>query len=180
MEKKPVVKLRVYRGKEMNYTKDGVVKNENNIVSLIHNTKQWSLFMKNLQINAYCKVEVEGVFIPNFETNDYDREVNVSKYKEEVDGFFKPKSEVKLSASDKRIAELEAKLELLLKNQSSGKKEVNQIIESVKPAINEVKKVETDETESLVNTYTFLAGKKPHHMWKEETLKQKIEELKNK
>lgn len=96
MEKKPVVKLRVYRGKEMNYTKDGVVKNENNIVSLIHNTKQWSLFMKNLQINAYCKVEVEGVFIPNFETNDYDREVNVSKYKEEVDGFFKPKSEVKL------------------------------------------------------------------------------------
>ena len=68
----------------------------------------------------------------------------------------------------------------MLKNQSGGKKEVNQIIESVKPAINEVKKVETDETESLVNTYTFLAGKKPHHMWKEETLKQKIEELKNK
>jgi hypothetical protein len=179
MEKKPVVKLRAYRGKEMNYTKDGVVKNENNIVSLIHGTKQWSLFMKNLPINGYCRVDVEGVFIPNFETNEYDREVDVSKYKEEVDGFFTPKSEVKLSASDQRIAELEAKLELLLKNQDGGKKEAKQIIEKVKSEAKEVKTKEVDDTDSLVNQYTFLSGKKPHHMWKEDTLREKIEELKS-
>ena len=178
MEKKPVVKLRAYRGKEMNYTKDGVVKNENNIVSLIHGTKQWSLFMKNLTINAYCKVEVESVFLPNFETNEYDRVVDVSKYREEVKSFFSPEPEIKLSASDQRIAELEAKLEKLLESQDGGKKEAKQIVEKVKSEAKEVKTEKVDDTDSLINQYTLLAGKKPHHMWKEDTLREKVEELK--
>ena len=40
MGKKPIVKLRVYRGKEMNFNEDGSSKNENQLISVEHNSMQ--------------------------------------------------------------------------------------------------------------------------------------------
>ena len=61
MGKKPAVKLRVFRGETLNYDAKGNVKNNNHLVTLVHKSTAWNLYMKNIKINDFCDVKVEKV-----------------------------------------------------------------------------------------------------------------------
>ena len=164
MGKKPVVKLRVYRGKTLSFNEDRTIQNENQIISVEHGTIIWKLTMKNLPINGYCKVSVEKVFVDV--DGDYKEEtINVKKYEDEIKQALNPKPLVAKTADQIRIESLEAKIEALL-------------------AIKEPKGVAVEEANSnlkeLQLEYFTLKGKKPHHMMKEDSLIEAIDKLKNK
>ena len=167
MGKKPIIKLRCYRGSELNYTAEGKVKNENNLVSLAHGSKNWVIFMKNLSLNGFCKVEVEKAFNDLGESK-YEEIKDLEIYKEEVSKSFKSEKEVALTPDQKRIAELEAKLEAFMSG-NTDKKEVK------------TEKVET-KTESNIDDvkkeYEKIVGKKPFYNWDKATLLEKIAEAK--
>ena len=90
MGKKPVVKLRVYRGKSLSFNEDRTIQNENQIISVEYGTIVWKLTMKNLPINGYCKVAVEKAFIDvnGVWKEDVD---NVKKYEDEIKQALNPK-----------------------------------------------------------------------------------------
>lgn len=165
MGKKPIVKLRVYRGTEMNYDANGVVKNENQIVTLEHQSRSWVLFMKNLTLNGYCKVEVEKALTPL--GNGYEEIKDLTSLKNEVALHFKKEKEVALTADQKRIAELEAKLEKFLENSADLA-----FKEEIKEQVNASVKDEQDR-DAVVAEYTEKVGKKPFGGWDIETIKQK-------
>ena len=74
MGKKPVVTLRVYRGKQMSYDAQGNVQNENQLIKLPHDTVEWTNFMKNITSNGYLKVDVVNYqFFENSEWKDSDK-----------------------------------------------------------------------------------------------------------
>tara|TARA_R110002124_G_scaffold182610_2_gene350004 strand:- start:9 stop:506 length:498 start_codon:yes stop_codon:yes gene_type:complete len=163
MGKKPVVKLRVYRGKTLSFNEDGTIQNENQIISVEHGTIIWKLTMKNLPINGYCKVSVEKVFVDV--DGDYKEDViNIKKYEDEIKQALNPKPIIAKTADQIRIENLEAKIEALL-------------------AIKEPKKVVIEEDNSnlkeLQLEYFTLKGKKAHHMMKEEKLIEEIDKLKS-
>jgi hypothetical protein len=166
MEKKPIIKLRTYRGRDINYDANGNIKNENNLVSLDYNTKIWVLFMKNLPLNGYCKVVVEKAF--KVTSTGYEAIEDLTPYQKEVDDAFNLKKEVALTTDQKRIAELEAKIEMLMNNGNNVKQN------DVKP---EEKK--DDGLDGLRAEYERVVGKKAHHMAKAETLQESIDNAKN-
>lgn len=106
MNKKATVRLRVYRGKKMSFNEHGQAQNENHTVTLVHDTLEWSNFMKYLRPNGYCKVEVEDV-------QDGDKEAIAA---EVTQAYELPKAA--LTPEQQRIADLEAKLEALTKGES--------------------------------------------------------------
>ena len=57
MGKKPIVKLRVYRGKQMNYNENGSVQNENQLISVEHKSMQWKLTMKTPKTADQLRIE---------------------------------------------------------------------------------------------------------------------------
>lgn len=179
MGKKPVISLRVYRGKQMSYDVQGKVQNENQLVKLIHDTIEWKNFMKNLIANGYLKVDVESVKVVEVKEgkeiiSGYDNEILIKKEVEEV---FKAQTTVPMSSAEKRIAELEAKIEkLLASNEQKGTTTVEQKVKAEKKP-----KADKKVMENLRIDYAELNdGKKAFPGWDEITLREKIEELKNK
>lgn len=163
MGKKPIVKLRVYRGTELNYDANGVIKNENQIVALEHNSKSWVLFMKNLHLNGYCKVNVESAF-KEYEKGGYDEIKDVSELEKEVQLSFNQLKEKVLTADQKRIAELEEKINTLISTKKESKKEP--------------KKEELEEDkDSVIAEYTEVVGKKPFGGWDIKKIKEKQAEF---
>tara|TARA_R110000851_G_scaffold50140_2_gene120041 strand:- start:943 stop:1437 length:495 start_codon:yes stop_codon:yes gene_type:complete len=164
MGKKPIVKLRVYRGKALSFNEDRTIQNENQIISIEHGSIMWKLTMKNLSINGYCKVSAEKIFVDV--DGDWKEDVlNVKKYEDEIKQALNPKPLVAKTADQIRIENLEAKIESLL-------------------SIIEPKEVELEKDDSnlkeLQLEYFTLKGKKAHHMMKEEKLIEEIYKLKNK
>jgi len=150
--KKPIVHLRVYKGLQLFYDANGKVVNPNQIVKLTHDTIEWKNFLKNVQSLGFNSIKVEKMLNgTTLEEIEIPKEIEV-----EVADVFK-KKEVELTADQKRIADLEAKLEALTK------KEVPQGINLLS---------------ELREEYELLSGKKPHHTWKESKLVELIEELK--
>lgn len=170
MGKKPVVTLRVYRGQKISFNEDGSIQNENQTVKLEHDTKSWVNFMKNLIANGYGKVVVERIAIPDtkkdedgfFVTTMTDVE-RPDIVKEVADAFKMP--EQPLSAQEKRIKELEDRLNALLDAQTSAKS-----------AKVEAKNEVNDDKSALVEQYIEKFGKKPFAGWDEAKLKEKIAE----
>lgn len=165
MGKKPIVELRVYRGTEMNYDANGVVKNENQTVTLEYQSRSWVLFMENIKRNGYCKVDVEKVY--NALENGYEEVNDISLYKNEVHKNFTQEKQVNLTPEQKRIAELEAKLEKLLGNSADVS-----FKEEIKEQVNVAVKDEQDR-DAVVAEYTEKVGRKPFGGWDIETIKQK-------
>ena len=168
MGKKPVVTLRVYRGRQMSYDAQGNVQNENQLIKLPHDTVEWTNFMKNITSNGYLKVDVENYqFFEKGEWKDSDK----AMVEKELEINMTKQTEVALTDDQKRIAELEAKLEKLLardEKKSSKKVEVKE-----KPI--EDKK----ERENLRVEYAELnGGKKAFPAWSADKLREKILELK--
>lgn len=153
-EKKPIIHLRVYKGLKLFYDENGKVMNPNQIVKLTHDTIEWKNFLKNVKSLGFNSVKVEKML--NGTTLE---EIEISsEVAKEVENVFKPK-EVEMTADQKRIADLEARLEALTK------KEVPEGINLLS---------------DLVAEYQELSGKKAHHLWKEAKLVELIEELKSK
>ena len=61
MATKRIVHLRVYKGGELNYDRNGKVKNPNQLVKLPHGSKEWTNYLTHLGANGFCSVEVEKV-----------------------------------------------------------------------------------------------------------------------
>jgi hypothetical protein len=175
MGKKPIVKLRIYRGKQMNYNKDGSPQNENQLISVEHNSMEWKITMKTLSIMGYCQVEVDHVLEDS--SNGWEKKKDgIESFSKEVAEAYSPKSKIVKSPDQLRIEQLEAqnkemlaKMESFMANKSNAKKEVK-----------EVKKDEVDGLKELKLEYFTLLGKKPHHMMKEESLIEAIDNHKNK
>ena len=180
MGKKPVISLRVYRGKQMSYDAQGNVQNENQLIKLTHDTKEWTNFMKNLITNGYLKVDVADVKLVD-KVKDEDgffRDV-ISQYDDkemimkEVEMVFKAQTQVPLTPAEKRIAELEAKINKLL-----AQSEEAVIVEEQK-AKKVSKKADKKVMEGLRIDYADLnGGKKAFPGWGEDQLREKILELK--
>lgn len=167
MGKKPVVRIRVYRGEKLSYNSDGSVQNENHTIALIHGDKEWEITMKTLPISGYCKVEVDKV-LERKADGSYDESKDIEAIEKEVEKAFNPKEDVVKTADQLRIEALEAKIEAMTGVKKEPKKDAKK-----EDSTNEDSKINEMKVE-----YEELSGKKPHHMWKEETLVEKIEELK--
>lgn len=173
MGKKPQVNLRVFKGQKMSYDENGNPQNENQQVTLPYDTVQWKNYLKTLRANRFIRVDVESVFYVDQKKDENNFFVDtikeaedelVSKIKKEVkESFELPKPE--LTQEQKRIADLEAKLEALL---SAGSQNATAKSNG-----------KSDDLDSLKKEYEEVVGKKPHHMAKAETLKKEIEEAKN-
>lgn len=111
MAQKRIVHLRVYRGKELNYDANGKVKNENNRVSITHDTVEWSNYMKHLPANGFCKVSVENASV--LEGKDY-KTAGYSDIAEEVRVAFEGQKEVITDPRDLRIAQLEKQMKEMI------------------------------------------------------------------
>lgn len=119
---KQIVHLRVYKssgfGNQISKGEDGKIQNENYPVKVIHNTVEWANYLKYIGIHGFVKVEVEKVMQPI--KDGYEEVKEFDAIKKEVENALNPKAKTELTPEQKRIAELEAKLEALI---SSGKKE---------------------------------------------------------
>lgn len=168
MGKKPVVTLRVYRGRQMSYDAQGNVQNENQLIKLPHDTVEWTNFMKNITSNGYLKVDV--VNYQFFEKGEW-KDSNKAMVEKELEINMTKQTEVALTDDQKRIAELEAKLEKLLARDE--KKSIKKVEVEEKP------KEDKKERENLRIEYAELnGGKKAFPAWGADKLREKILELK--
>lgn len=154
---KPTIKLRVYRGSEINYDAKGNVRNENQLVTLQHNTVEWRTYLKNIKLHGYCDIKVDSIYVNGEKVTD-----GSEVYEKEVHDAFKGKIEVKLTPEQKKIAELEAKLEAFMsgnKTKEDPKKDSN-----------------TDDLSKARDKYKELFGKPPHHKAKLEKILSDIAE----
>jgi hypothetical protein len=175
MGKKPIVKLRIYRGKNMNYNKDGSPQNENQLISVEHNSMEWKITMKTLPIMGYCQVEVDHVLVDS--SNGWDKKTEgIESFSKEVADYYAPKSKIVKTADQLRIEQLEAQNKEMLAK-------MEDFMANKSPKKEEVKEFKTDEVDSLKELkleYFTLLGKKPHHMMKEDSLIEAIDKFKNK
>lgn len=179
MAKKSTVKLRVFKGKMLSYNADGSVQNENQLITLPHNRKEWVNFLDKIKMNNYLKVEVASA-------NYIDKKKNADGFFDDIvepctteeikaieaeveEALALPKA--KLTPEQIRIQELEEKLEALLARDSKpAKKEKVEKETEVKPV--------DEKLEAIKAEYREVIGEEPHHMAKAETLLKKIEEAK--
>jgi hypothetical protein len=171
MGKKPIVKLRVYRGKQMTYNKDGSVQNENQLISVEHKSTQWKLTMKTLPIMGYCEVGVDHI-LEDKDGEWIKKNKDIESYSKEVAEAYSPKSTAPKTADQLRIEQLEAQnKEMLAKFDALMKG---------KPVDKEVVEENEDGLKELQLEYFQIFGKKPHHMKKAEGLIEEIDQFKNK
>lgn len=118
--KKPIVHLRVYKNDgtgSVSYNADKTIKNENILVKLQHLSLEWNNYLKNLKYLGFVKVEVERVVPEGVKAKENEHK-DKSKFKaiiDEVNKAFKGK-EKELTPEQKKIAELEAKIDALSKS----------------------------------------------------------------
>lgn len=128
MAQKRIVHLRVYRGERLSYDAKGNVQNETQLIKGWEDSVEYKNTLRFLRTNGFCHVEVEAVFQP--EGGDY-KKVEAPEIVAEVKAAFNDKPQQELSPSEKRIADLEAKLEKLTAQQSKpeAKPEANPKVE---------------------------------------------------
>ena len=176
MGKKPVVHLRTYQGRELNYNSNKEIKNPMSVVKIVYNTVEWSNFMKWLPVNGYCKVDV--VKLIDLDSNEEIKDVGGTIQAEVQEALL---GSVKDNRTPEQIQidELKKQIEEITSGKSKKKTKKKEVknIEVVAPEV-VAQKTESD-IDSLRDQYASLANKKPFMGWKEETLLKKIAELKN-
>lgn len=180
-QKKPIVHLHLYKGSEVIYNASGKCINENQP----YNEKYYSSSFKNFLtvINQYCKVDVVG--ITNSKGEKWQDESLIDIVKKDIREAQANVNAKALTPDQKRIAELEAKLNTLIEEKQPIEKVKETPVVDVKPEVEvevEVKQVENninDEEEKLKEAkakYKELYGKEPHRLMKLGTLLAKIAE----
>jgi hypothetical protein len=172
MGKKPIVKLRIYRGKQMNYNKDGSPQNENQLISVEHNSMEWKITMKTLPIMGYCQVEVDHVLLDSNEGWEKKTE-GIESFSKEVADAYSPKSKIVKSPDQLRIEQLEAQNKEMMATMKA-------FMDGKSNKEDDVKENEVNDLKELQLEYFTLIGKKPHHMMKEDRLIEEIDNFKNK
>lgn len=117
---KPTVQLRIYKGSEKTFkVKNGenVCINENQKVTLTYDTLEWKNYFKYIGASGFGIIEVEKCF--DNEGNEVDIPKEVADFVANV--FVTPEAE--LTPDQKRIADLEAKIEALTKASKPAKEE---------------------------------------------------------
>lgn len=105
MSQKRIVHLRVYRGREINYDKNGKVKNENHLIKSTEDSVEFNNVLKYISQSGYCKVEVEKVFK---KTDKGYEQVDSKEIEELVNEAINGKVvEKELTPDQKRIEQLE-------------------------------------------------------------------------
>ena len=172
MGKKPkdrkIVKIKVYKGDQILLKQDGTINNEFHYIKTEHGTNEWKCLMKHLKHAGYCEVHVEDVQVISENKIFKLKESEISSIKKEVNNFFNFKTKQHLSPEQKKIKELEEKLNNLLKNSNKTQELYDSDQESE----------EKTEMQLLRSEYFNLAGKRCSPKWDKETLEQKIQELK--
>lgn len=170
--KKPTISLRVYKGSEVYYDKEGNVINENQIITLTHDTLSWRLFLQHITRHGYAAVDVERAYFSEFEDGkEKIEEVKELKtYQNEVEKAFNIIEDVSLTPEQLRIQELEAK-------NAEFQEKLDSLITS---KVESVTKSTTKKTkiQLLRAEYYELASKRCAPSWDEATLELKINELK--
>ncbi len=177
---KKFVTLRIYKGSEIITGENGVVKNENQEVTVQIDSLEFKNYVNHLPFSQYRRVDIvkcqevqsayhdaEGKYYPE-EAQDIETPAEVT---EAINSMFKGKK-VALTPDQQKIADLEAKLEKLMKsepNPENGK--------TPKIAVNE--QSEPSLLDQLRSEYESLYGEKPSHLMKEKKLQEKINEIKS-
>jgi len=170
---KPIVSLRVYRGKQVNYDENGKIRNENQTIKITHDTREWVNQLKHLRANGYVKVDVEEVY---FLREEKGKQIKVpygdiDSVKKDVEKAHSVTSKEQLTPEQKKIAELEAKLEAFI---GASKKST-----TTPKKVAEISNPDKDLKKQLMTEYKELKGKRGAPMWSIEDYKQKIAELKS-
>lgn len=105
---KPTFQLRIYKGSEKMFNGSGKCLNENQKVTLVYDTLEWKNYFKYIGASGFGIIEVEKCF--NGE-NEIETPKEIAEFISKV--FLTPEKE--LTTDQKRIADLEAKLESLTK-----------------------------------------------------------------
>lgn len=170
--KKLIVHLRVYRGKtlkQLDYNADGSVKTENHITKVEYGSLMWGLYLKNLK-TEYGAATVERVVeekVSESGEKSYEEVKDFAHISKEIELCFEGEAKP-MTPEQKRIAELEAKLELLL---SGGATATKEMAKEAAPS---------EDIDALRKEYEELYGEKPHHLFKVEKLITLINEKKSK
>jgi hypothetical protein len=163
----------VYRGKtlkQLDYNADGSVKTENHITKVEYGSLMWGLYLKNLK-TEYGAATVERVVeekVSESGEKSYEEVKDFAHISKEVELCFEGEAKP-MTPEQKKIAELEAKLELLLSGGTKNTKEV--VKEAAAPS---------EDIDALRKEYEELYGEKPHHLFKAEKLITLINEKKSK
>lgn len=171
--KKLIVHLRVYRGKtlkQLDYNADGSVKTENHITKVEYGSLMWGLYLKNLK-TEYGAATVERVVeekVSESGEKSYEEVKDFAHISKEIELCFEGEAKP-MTPEQKKIAELEAKLELLLSGGTTNTKEV--VKEAAAPS---------EDIDALRKEYEEVYGEKPHHLFKAEKLITLINEKKSK
>lgn len=186
-----LVTLRAYKGR-VNYDANGKVTSENQPVKLVYGSGSWINYLKWGRLN-HTRLDVEKVVEQTMEAIDTGRK-NAQGFKitrpefsyKEIDISDKIKAEVEaamaapekdLTPEQKKLAELEAVIESM-KTQGRGKTHKVADPKPKEEPKDTVSTISESDIKSLRAEYEELRGKKPYAGWKEDVLKQKIEELK--
>lgn len=167
------IHLRIYKGKTLSFDANGNSANENHIVTLIHDTAEYKKFLAYMLANGIIKAEVEKVFDLNSfnsekEKSDPDYYSSIDDFSDiqkEFDEALKTETDKVLSPQEKRIAELEAKLESLING-----------VPETEPT--EPKTQASEELKEARKQYKELYGTKGSPLWTIEEINAKIEEFK--
>lgn len=161
-----VVNLTLYKGKEILKNEAGKISNEHQTMKVVYKSFEWLNLLKNLPYLGFGRVVVDRCTDKDGKKVDTPTEVV-----NEINRKLKAETEKAMTPEQKTIAELQARL-AALESGASGIKEKIESKEEEKqapppPADNE-----------LHAEYEALFGKKPHHKWADETIKEKIDEYK--
>jgi len=161
------IHLRIFKGPKMAYDEKGNSINENHLVHLAYDTAEYKKYLSLLPANGIIKAEVEKVLDLNKvnegkEKSDADYYKSVDDFEDiqaEIDAIMNPEGVVELTPDQKRIQELEAKVNALL-----GKTEDSED--------------DNSELKEARAKYEELYGKKGGPKWTVEEINQKIAEFK--
>lgn len=176
---KKFVTLRIYKGSEIVTGEDGNVKNENQEVTVQIDSLEFQNYVKHLPFSQYRRVEIlkcveVKTAYTDAEGKYHAEETEEMQTPEEVLDVIKNMfvgKKAQLTPEQQRIADLEAKIESLMKSQPNPEN-------GKAPKISNDEKAEPSLLDELRAEYETLSGKKPNHLMKEDKLQEKINELK--
>lgn len=109
--------LMLYKGNKLTYDAVGNIDNEKQKMTLTYGDTQWPKHLNNLKSFGLCKVELIGFIDSKDENAKAPKELEL-----EIENLLKP-AEAELTPEQKRIKDLEEKLEALSKAQTKEPKE---------------------------------------------------------
>lgn len=163
--------LHIYMGKQgikgIAKGENGKIVNDNHPVKLTYGSLEWTHFMKNLKSSGIIKVDVVGFLKKDWKKGPFTYDP-AKGIQEEVDKYMGVQVEVTQTPDQKRIAELEARIEKM-----EGKKEIsggdNDTPGDGTPDVDE-------ELEDARVRFKEVFGNDPHHMKQLKGINEDIEE----